>query len=60
MASESHIRSEYEFFVLMGWYGLRAFRIVSLHKYVQYDEETNIYIGMHVNAFRSMNTVCRS
>ena len=40
---------------------LRIFQYLWLHNgYVQDDEKTNIYVGMHVDGFRNFNPICGS
>jgi hypothetical protein len=60
MEHESCVGRNHEFYAPVIYSGLRIFQYPGPHEgYIEDDEETNIYVGMHVSAFHSFNTVFR-
>jgi hypothetical protein len=58
---ESHVDRNHEFYAPVACCGLRIFQYLWPHNgYVQDDEKTNIYVGMHVGGFRRISSICDS
>jgi hypothetical protein len=56
-----HVHRNYELYAPVTCCGLRIFQYLGPHEgYIEDDEKTNIYVGMHVDGFRNLNSICGS